>query len=32
MSGVETAPAAFTAGASKEDTAAHEVSVNTFKE
>ena len=32
MSGVETAPAALTAGASEEDITAHVVSVNTFKE
>ena len=32
MSGVETAPAALTAGASEEDITAHAVSVSTFKE
>ena len=32
MSGVETAPAALTAGVSEEDITAHAVSVNTFKE
>ena len=32
MSGMETAPAALTAGASEEDITAHAVSINTFKE